>query len=311
MPHRPGSTQPAPPTAPTVHLARDVPRQVVAERVAAQQWRRVGRGVYVPTGGATDKRSDALARIVGLHARLTAETCFSHTSAAVLLGLPLWETGAVTHIFQRSSASQDRSPEIARHTPFPPPDDMTVIAGIPATTLGRTAWDCASLLRPLGGLVVVDAALRAGADPAELAARADATVGRRGSGRARAVLQFADGGSESAWETACRFTLLRAGLPVPQTQIPVATRLGTFWADLGWAQWRVLLEYDGRTKYAGREAEAFLQEKRRHDAIVEADWRIIHVTRDDLRNTAALIARVAGLLPQAVTSGLRPRRELY
>lgn len=311
MTRRPGSLPPAPPARPTVHLAREVPRQVVATRVATQQWRRVGRGVYVPATDAASTRSDAVARIIGLHARLSAETCFSHTSAAVLLGLPLWQTVAATHVFQRSSASRDRSPEIVRHRPFPPPEDMTLVGGIPSTTLGRTAWDCATLLQPLGALVVVDAALRAGADPAELEARAAAAAGRRGSARASAVLEVADGGSESAWETACRFTLLRAGLPVPQTQIPVETRLGTFWADLGWIQWRVLLEYDGRTKYAGRESEAFMQEKRRHDAIVEADWRLIHITRDDLRDARSLLTRVANLLPPAVTSILRPRRELY
>ena len=279
--------------------------------MAARQWRRVGRGVYVQATEPTDKRSDALARIIGLNARLTAETCFSHTSAAVLLGLPLWEASAVTHVFQHSSASKDHSAAIVRHRPFPRPEDILQIDGITATTLVRTAWDCATLLRPLGGLVVMDAALRAGADPAELEDRASTSVGRRGSARARSVLQLADGGSESAWETACRFTLLRAGLPIPQTQIPVATRLGTFWADLGWAEWRVLLEYDGRSKYLGREADAFIQEKRRHDAIVEEGCRLIHVTRDDLRDAQALIGRVTALLPPAVTSALRPRRELF
>jgi very-short-patch-repair endonuclease len=159
-------------------------------------------------------------------------------------------------------------------------------------------------------MVIVDAALHAGLDPDELATRAGTSGGRRGSARARAVLGLADGGAESPWETACRFTLLRAGFPVPQTQIPVETRLGTFWADLGWEEWRVLLEYDGRTKYAGREVEEFVREKRRHDAVVEAGWRMVHVTREDLRATGVFTSRVAALLPRVVTAQLRPRREL-
>jgi very-short-patch-repair endonuclease len=278
--------------------------------VAAEEWRRVGRGVYVPVDGPPDKRADALARIIGFHARLSAATCFSHTSAAVLHGLPLWEASAETHVFQRSSASGDRSPEIVRHTPFPLPDDLVLLDGIPATTLGRTAWDCARYLRPLGGLVIVDAALRAGAHRADLEARAAAAAGRRGSARGIAVLRLADGGAESAWESACRFTLLRAGLPVPQTQVPVETRLGTFWADLGWEEWKVALEYDGRTKYVGRTTEEFMREKRRHDAVVEEGWRMLRITRDDVRQSGALVRRVAALLPPAATTSLRPRREL-
>ena len=293
-----------------VHLARDTPRHAVAARLAAEEWRRVGRGVYVPVDGPPDKRADALARIVGLHARLASATCFGHTSAALLHGLPLWEAAAVTHVFQRSSASRDRSSEIVRHTPFPLPEDVVVLDGIPATTLGRTAWDCARYLRALGGLVIVDAALRAGVQRADLEARAAAAARGRGSARGMAVLRLADGGAESAWESACRFTLLRAGLPVPQTQIPVATRLGTFWADLGWEEWKVLLEYDGRTKYVGRSTEEFMREKRRHDAVVEEGWRMLRVTRDDVRDSALLVRRVAALLPPAVTASLRPRRDL-
>lgn len=72
----------------------------------------------------------------------------------------------------------------------------------------------------------------------------------------------------------------------------------------------MLLEYDGRSKYSGREADEFIREKRRHDAIVEEGWRMIHVMRDDVRRPSSLLGRVAGLLPASVTAGLRPRREL-
>lgn len=187
---------------------------------------------------------------------------------------------------------------------------MVDLDGIPATTLGRTAWDCATSLPPLGGLVIVDAALRAGLDRAELDARAAAASGRRGSVRGLAVLRFADDGAESAWESACRFTLVRGGLPIPDTQVPVRTRLGTFWADMGWPEWKVALEYDGRTKYADRRAEELVREKRRHDAVVEEGWRLLRVTHEDVRHPASLVGRVAAALPSSVTTALRPRREL-
>src|SRR5665647_3975642 len=52
--------------------------------------------------------------------------------------------------------------------------------------------------------------------------------------------------AESPGESSARSVLLRAGLPVPQTQVRVDTPLGTFWSDLGWPEWRLLAEYDGR-----------------------------------------------------------------
>ena len=106
-----------------------------------------------------------------------------------------------------------------------------------------------------------------------------------------------------------RFVLLRAGLPQPDTQVRVDSRLGTFWGDLGWERWRTLLEYDGRSKYTGR--EALIEEKRRHDAIVEAGWRILRVTKEDLRAPSALLARVTRLLPAAPHAGLRRRRPAF
>ena len=78
----------------------------------------------------------------------------------------------------------------------------------------------------------------------------DDMAGARGVRRARTVIELADDGAESPGETATRFVVLRAGLPVPRTQIEVTTRLGTFWADLGWEEWRVLVEYDGRLTLA-------------------------------------------------------------
>ncbi|WP_456787686.1 hypothetical protein [Cellulomonas sp. P5_C5] len=163
---------------------------------------------------------------------------------------------------------------------------------------------------PLDGMVILDAALRAGLDAAALAERVARASGRRGVARARTIVALADGGSESPWETACRFALLRAGFPAPETQVEVATRLGTYWGDLGWEEWRVVIEYDGRTKYRSGANEQLVREKRRHDAIVEAGWHVIRVTRDDFRQRGSLAARVTPFLPPSLIATLRPRPAL-
>ncbi|WP_421735349.1 hypothetical protein [Cellulomonas sp.] len=252
-----------------------------------------------------------MALIAGVHAQTSVDHCFSHASAALLHGLPLWLLDTTTHLYQRSSPSGRRRRDVVRHVPMPPAEDRVVVLGsVPATSVTRTVWDSVSTMRPLGGLVVADGALHRGLDLAELHEKAAAAIGRRGVARARAVLELADGGAESPWESASRYALLRAGFPVPQTQIPVETRLGTFWADLGWEEWRVLVEYDGRTKYLERGAEELVREKRRHDAVLEAGWRVVRVTREDFRLPGSIAARVAPLLPHAVTERLRPRPAL-
>ena len=80
---------------------------------------------------------------------------------------------------------------------------------------------------------------------------------------------------------------------------------------MGWPEWAVLLEYDGRTKYeaTGRASDAVLKEKRRQDAIEETGRRVLRVVAADLRDPAALASRV--LRAARLHAGpLRPRREL-
>lgn len=75
------------------------------------------------------------------------------------------------------------------------------------------------------------------------------------------------------------------------------TRLGPFWTDLGWRKWKLLLEYDGRPKYGADGIDAFIAEKRRHDAIVEAGYQLRRVTNEDLQTPSSFTKRIAEFLP--------------
>jgi len=135
----------------------------------------------------------------------------SHAPAALLWGLPLLRTPERTHVIVRTRPA-GRTSDVVRHRTDLPETHRTTHRGFAPTTLERTVVDCATTLR------------------------------------ARAVLALADDGAEPPGESSARFVLLRAGLPEPETQVPVLTHLGTFWADLGWPAWRLLAEYDGRTQ---------------------------------------------------------------
>lgn len=300
MPRRPGARPPGPPSLPQVHLARDGDPSTFAARLRDGTWTRIRPGAAVDPAvlaGPDGPRLLALARIAALAHQLDDDAVVSHVSAALVHGLPVRFTPATTHVIQPGRTRQAASPGVTQRYHGLAPEHATVVNGIRVTTLERTVVDCVMSETAPGGLVVADAALHRGADRARCARMLTSMAGRRGVVRGREVLAFADGGAESAGESLTRAVLLAAGLPAPETQIPVATHLGTFWGDLGWPKFRVLIEYDGRIKYANAPAEVLLAEKRREDALREAGWRVIRVTAEDLEQPELLIRRVLRLLP--------------
>ena len=295
---RPGSSSGATPgVVPTIRLSRDYQRAVVAAKRRQGTWDRLTRGASVPASSLRPEER-ALATIAAVHERLVQPHWFSHESAALIWGLPLWQTPTLTHVRQRGRPGPGRDRAVLRHGG--PVDDirLTAVGHLPVTDLVQTMVDCARTLPPLSGLVVADAALRAGADRAAALSMLDEMGGRPGVARARVVVDLADDGAESPGETATRFVLLRDGLPRPATQVPVVTRAGTYFADVGWDEWRVLLEYDGQAKYRSR--ADLLDEKLREDAIRAVDYRVVRVTKADIPTRAGLSGRVRALLPPSV-----------
>ncbi|MCL2468118.1 MAG: endonuclease domain-containing protein [Micrococcales bacterium] len=292
---RPQAPRPEPPPLPTVFFAQDHPPWFVAERVRSNQWERVTRGAYL--GRDATASQQALARIVAVQRRTAGVHWFSHESAALLWGLPLREPPETSHLYQLTRPSSKADASVFRHVKRVEPEDQAIVNDISVTGLCLTAADCLRTFPPLGALVIADGALRAGADPSRIQTL---LATGRGRVRARAVTCLADAGAESS----ARFHLLAAGLPVPQTQVQVDTDHGVYWADLGYPQWRVLIEYDGQEKYSN--PRAFLREKERHEAIEAQGWRIIRLTRKDLRDPARLVRRVTQVLPPGLPLFPRP-----
>ncbi len=310
MPRRPGDAPASgPPAPPTVHLAREHLPADVAARVRSGAWRRVGAGVYIAADdvAAAPGREESLerARIATLAPRLRAGFTISHASAALAWGLPLPRAPRRAHV-TGGTHQTGRSRDVVRHVRPLEPADVVMIHGHPVTSLERTVIDCATTLGPHAGLMVADAALRAGASREHCQATIATMRGQRGVAVARAVLELADDGAESAGESTARFVLLRAGLPVPRTQVAVTTHLGVFWSDLGWPDWRLLAEYDGEAKYeaGGRAADAVLAEKRRQDAIEDTGHRVLRITRHDVAAPDRLIRRVLSMAPARTADAL-------
>jgi very-short-patch-repair endonuclease len=307
VPRRPDLPVGPPPTPelPALHHAGEHPPRIVAAHVRAGRWTRVRRGIYVDTVPTADPyvaaHHTALARIAAVRAQLYAGQVLSHTSAALLWGLPLLGGSSTVHVIQVTNPRAALPDDVVRHVGALPPDDVTLRAGQQVTTLERTAIDCAMGLGPADGLVVLDAALHRGADPALLAELLARRAGSRGVRVARAVLSAADGGAESPGESLARLAVLRLGVVRPVTQVAVVTHLGRFWADFGWPQWRVVGEYDGVSKYTARgdAVGAVLREKRRQEAMEEAGTTVLRVVAADRRAPALLLERLRRVLPAA------------
>jgi hypothetical protein len=177
--------------------------------------------------------------------RTTSDGAFvySHTSAARIHGLFVWNADDLIHILLRTRPSNGRlGKDVRGHTrPFTEADVVT-IKRLRVTSLERTAVDCALMLGYRQSLIIMDNALRQGADRRLLQAMADAIPGRRGVKNLRRVLENADPRSESAGETLTRELLQRLKLPMPAVQFEVMGRAGRHRMDFAWKARMIALE---------------------------------------------------------------------
>lgn len=163
--------------------------------------------------------------------------------------------------------------------------ETTRIHGMMVTTPARTGFDLGRRGRPLIALARVDALLRATElQPVAIAQLAERHRHTRGLRQLERVLALADAGSQSPKETWLRWTLIAAGLPRPQTQIPVLARDGYVIAylDLGWPELMVAVEYDGDHHRTDR--HQYVKDIRRREKLERMGWKIITVVAEDRPN---------------------------
>lgn len=180
-------------------------------------------------------------------------------------------------------------------------DEVTRVAGLPVTTLVRTAYDLGRLL-PRGQAVArLDALMRATRFSTDaVALLADRYPAARGIRRLKASLDLVDGGAASPKETELRLLLIDAGFPRPVTQIPIVVNFHTLAVlDMGWPEFGVAAEYDGDEHRISRNRYAW--DQRRLRKLEELGWIVIRVIAED--RPAEVVERVRRAL---VARGLRP-----
>jgi very-short-patch-repair endonuclease len=73
--------------------------------------------------------------------------------------------------------------------------------------------------------------------------------------------------------------LIRAGLPRPTTQIKVVDGDWVARLDMGWAELKVAVEYDGGHHYTDR--RQYLKDIRRLEKLQELGWIVVRVVAED------------------------------
>jgi Protein of unknown function (DUF559) len=160
-------------------------------------------------------------------------------------------------------------------------DEVTHVEGLPATTPARTAFDLARRL-PRGQAVArLDALKRAApfsAEDVQLLTKRHS--GLRGLRKLRAALPLVDAGAASPKETWLRLLLIDAGLPAPETQIPVIVQNRTVAVvDMGWERFKVAAEYDGDQHRTSR--RQYVWDHRRLKMLEGLGWIVIRAIAED------------------------------
>ncbi len=179
---------------------------------------------------------------------LPPDAAFSHLTAAHLLGAWVELPSRPTIVLTPRRVLPQRA-EVVTCTRSLSEADIVVRHGVRVTTGEQTFLDCAALLPADELCAVGDALYRSGTlAPDTLRRHLERADRVRGVVRARRVAPHLDARAMSRPESQVRWWLVDSDLPAVQVQVPVHDRWGTEVAhgDLGWEEWRVIAEYEGR-----------------------------------------------------------------
>lgn len=177
--------------------------------------------------------------------------------------------------------------------------DVTVVRGVPVSSLARTAVDVARTRGFVGGVITADGVLARRVERAEMQEVRSRCRRWPGVATADLVLRFADGRSESALESYGRVRMHQNGLPPPELQVRLFDEAGLMGrVDQCWRHRWTVAEADGAVKYT--DPVALFAEKQREDRLREAGFEVVRYTWVDVaRRPEALTRRVAAAFGRA------------
>jgi hypothetical protein len=240
-----------------------------------QRWYRpIFRGVYVPRNSVSSLRD----RTVGAWLASDRKAVIAGVAASALHDAE-WVDDDIPIDLISSRARPQNGLAVRDETLGD--DEITSVAGLPVTTVARTAFDLGRHLTRGKALARLDALMRAQVFPVEdVVLLAKRHPSQRGLLQLRELLPIVDGGAASPKETWLRLLFIDSGLPIPTTtQIPIFDEgrvLRTI--DMGWEDFMVGAEYDGdqhRTNRAQYVKDMRVWRK------LELRWKVTRVIKED------------------------------
>ncbi len=255
-----------------------VSRQQVRTRLERGRWRWLHRGVYAVGHEALTRRGRLLAAVLACG----PGAVLSHRSAA-----ELWEIRTRRHRRIEVTAPVHRRNRdgIEVHRSATLEGDVTVVDGIPVTTVARTLTDLAD--------VVVASAVQLALATAERRGLIDRDDLRTPPGR-RAV----GGGRHTFTRSAAEAHLVRS-FPLWGIEAPLVNQdIGRWEVDFLWPAQRVVLELDFYATHKGR--FAYERDREKTADLEERGYRVLRIDGEEL-DVPALRRRLTRLLAQGAS----------
>lgn len=247
---------------------------------------------------AIDQR-ERLALLAGL---LPPDAAYSHGTAAGLLGAHV-DLPVRAHVAMTPRRVLPQRAEFVVHARRLTVEDVVVHQGLRTTSGPQTWLDLAERLPPHELVAVGDALMRGGHLPLDALTRRLERASRiRGVVRAREYAPLLTPRSMSRPESLVRYWLVTSDLPDPQPQVAIRDRWGRVVAhgDLGYEEWKVLLEYEGRQH---AEPEQFGRDVDRYSLVAADGWLVLRFAARHAENPALVVDRTRRAL---VSRGWRP-----
>lgn len=263
------------------------PRQAGRPRRDEPARARIAQGLYLveDVPRTLGRQCRALLRV------LPPDSAFSHWTAAALLGLPSRNTAKLHVILAPRSVLPQRT-ELVVHGRQLADGDIIVTDGLPITSGPRLFVDLAAILTERELVVLGDALVRRRlADAATLSWRVHLAARRRGVVRARDALRHVDGRAQSVPESVVRHVIVTGGLPAPVPQLPILDPNGRVvaHADLGYEEWKILIEYEGRQH---SEDDQFGRDIERYSRMAADGWLVLRFSAAHLARPYQILDRV-------------------
>lgn len=252
-----------------------------------------------------DRRDRHLLSVLAADAALGSPV-FSHSSAALVHGLPDWGLPLrKVSVSEEGSVPRTRTSELTTFRSVPDlAGEVTTVNGLRVTTPARTVTDIAISTSRDTAVTAADAALHGEiVTEDDLENSLNRSAGRRGIRRARHSMSLVDGSSESVAETLSRLTFRDFGLPEPETQVEIRNPRGVRIArvDFLWREFGVIGECDGFGKYfdglsPDETRHRLGMEKDRDAELMALGYRVLHWRWRDIEEPHVFAARIKRVL---------------